>query len=159
MRNFEQAICGNMGKRFIAGRIDSAPGRIEVGCLHATRWIRSNLFVIDDAALTSINHAIYAPELNSSIKDSPHEDTFFGATVAASLRSHLSDWLFSAGPVTWYKAEPLSSANHLRMASKARCIVQELYLSMRLEDAGTRFVQPPPLSIVEKIAVRAGYTY
>jgi hypothetical protein len=111
---------------------------------------------MDDAALASVDHAIYAPELNAYINDSPDEDIFFGPGIARSLRRHISGWLLSTDPPAWYEAEPLSVKNHAKMANKARCILQELFFSMRLANSSTGFVQPSPLTIVEKIAVKAG---
>ncbi|MDB5788163.1 MAG: hypothetical protein JWQ50_8078 [Caballeronia mineralivorans] len=156
LRNLHRAARTHMGTKFIAGRIDSAVRQVEVNHLLGTRWVRSNLFVMDDAALASIDHVIYAPELNAYINDSPDEDFFFGPGVARSLRRHISGWLLSTDPPTWYKAEPLSVKNHAKMANKARSILQELFFSMRLANSSTGFVQPSPLTIMEKIAVKAG---
>ena len=157
LRNLHGAVRTYMGTKFISGRIDSAVRQVEVNHLLGTRWVRSNLFVMDNAALKSINHMIYVPELNAYINDSPDQDTFFGPAVAHSLRRHISGWLFSANPDAWYKAEPLSIKNSASMANKARCILQELFFSMRLANFDTGFVQPKPLTVAEKIAVRARF--
>ncbi|SIT42909.1 hypothetical protein BN2475_380157 [Paraburkholderia ribeironis] len=155
LREFSRAAQAHLGSNAIVGLIDSAPRRLELYGQQASRWVRSNLFVMDKHALESINNQIYVAPLDSFINESPREDDFFSASIGPSLRSHISHWLFSGSSDTWYKSEPLSLDNHLRMARKARSILQELFLSMRLEGAETALVQPQ-LSKVERVLVNLG---
>ncbi|CAN7733259.1 hypothetical protein LJR267_009224 [Paraburkholderia hospita] len=155
LRKFSRAAQAYLGSNAIVGLIDSAPRRLELCGLHASRWVRSNLFVMDQLALESVRNRIYVARLNACINDSPKEGDFFAEGVGPSLRSHLSHWLFSGSSDAWYKSEPLSLDNHRRMAAKARSILQELFLSMRLENAATALIQPQ-LSKVEKVLVNLG---
>lgn len=143
--------------RSIVGNTDSVPRRLDVHGLYCVRWVRSNLFYMDHEALLAINHTVYVPEIDALIAGGSTEPEFYSKTVSPSLRHHISTWLFGSGEFAWYKAEPLTAENCTRMAFKARCILQELYLSMRLEAADTHFLPPKPLRFWEKAAVRMGY--
>lgn len=156
LRNFGEALSKHLGTNAIVGLVNSAPRRLELCDLHASRWIRSNFFVADQRALANLRDMIYVPEVDACINDSPRESEFFSQHVGPSLCSHISNWLFSGSAGAWYKSEPLSVSNHLAMAAKARCILQELFLSMRLEVAATALIQPAPLKKVEKVLVRLG---
>jgi hypothetical protein len=155
LRKFSSAAQEHLGSNAIVGLVDSAPRRLELCGLHTSRWVRSNLFVMDRHALESIHNQMYVARLDACINDSPKEEDFFADSIGPSLRSHLSRWLFSGSPDAWYKSEPLSLDNHRRMAAKARSILQELFLSMRLEGAATALIQPQ-LSKVEKVLVNLG---
>jgi hypothetical protein len=155
IRNLRDSIKSKEVRRAV-GVTDGVTRRLYVNGLHSVRWIRSNLLFMDAAALKSINYRIYAPDIDPLIVANAREDLFFSADVALSLRQHIGDWLFGRGPMTWYKAEPLSEHNCEKMAFKARCILQELYLSMRLETGDTHFIPPQPLKFWEKALVRTG---
>ncbi|KIG05684.1 hypothetical protein BurMR1_0769 [Burkholderia sp. MR1] len=155
IRKFGRAAQADLGPNIVIGNIDSVPRRLELCGEHTSRWVRSNLFLMDKQALQNLHNQIYVPALNACINESPNEDDFFSDHVAPSLRSHISHWLFSGSPDAWYKSEPLSPDNYRRMAAKARCILQELFLSMRLERAQAALVQPQ-LSRAEKTMVILG---
>jgi hypothetical protein len=156
LRNFRDTV-RTRPVRSIVGNTDSVPRRLDVNGLYCVRWVRSNLFYIDHAALASINHTIYVPGIDDLILGGPTEAEFYSQDVSPSLKHHISSWLFGKGALAWYKAQPLSAENCTQMAFKARCILQELYLSMRLEAADTHFLPPIPLRFYEKAAVRLGY--
>lgn len=157
LREFSHAAHAHLGSNAVIGVIDSAPRRLELCGLHGSRWVRSNLFVMDQHALESVRNQIYVARLDACINDSPKEEDFFAEGIGPSLRLHLSHWLFSGAPDAWYKSEPLSLDNHRKMAAKARSILQELFLGMRLENAATAFIQPPRLSKVERALVNLGW--
>jgi hypothetical protein len=93
------------------------------------------LIFIDAAALKSIDHQLYRPEIAGWVRESADPNEFFSDEVGPATQARTSKWLFAAGG--WYDAAPLSPANQKRLSLKARSILQELYLTMRLEHAGT----------------------
>jgi hypothetical protein len=128
-------ICDNALKQRIAGQVDQYQDRLSLGELTNDRWVRSNLMFIDSAALKSIHCRLYVPEVDSWIRDRSDPAEFFGDQVGPATRTKLSKWLFEPGG--WYGAAPLSIHNQRRLCEKARSILQEIYLTMRLDHAGT----------------------
>jgi hypothetical protein len=100
------------------------------------RWVSTNVFALNLAALRELEHRLYVPRLGADVPGGSTLDTFFGAALDRDLKAHIASWLFATtGKDRWYKAEPLSAENAGRMAEKARAILQEKYLSARLEYA------------------------
>jgi hypothetical protein len=84
-------------------------------------------------------------------------DAFFSPRLDAVLREHLGRWLFvSAGEMSWYRAAPLDAQNAPAFSRKARSILQEKYLSARLEAAGTIFADIKQMSHSERLLQRVG---
>ena len=71
LRKFTHAVQSHFGSNVIVGRIDSVPRRLELRGHNTSRWIRSNLFVMDKQALESLNNEIYVANVNSWINESP----------------------------------------------------------------------------------------
>lgn len=99
-------------------------------------WLRSNLFYLDPVALKSIDRRLYCPTVNDLINDSG-ATSFVAAEADPRITALIDRWLFKPGPYAWYRAQPLSNENWDFMARKARSILQERYLSMRLLAQGT----------------------
>jgi hypothetical protein len=113
--------------------------------------VRSNLIGFDHAAISALDYKIYQPHLNDYLNDSV--DTFFTDHIKASTREKISQWLFAKEGHAWYGAAPLTEDNCAKMATKARSIIQEFYLAMRLEQNKTIFVQPK-LGLLERVSLR-----
>jgi hypothetical protein len=135
MNAMRRRIDDEASSQRIVGRIDQAEQLLSLGGLTGNRWVRSNLIFIDAAALKSIDHQLYLPEIAGWVRESADPNEFFGDEVGPATKARTSKWLFEAGG--WYDAAPLSPANQKRLSLKARSILQELYLTMRLEHAGT----------------------
>lgn len=134
-----------------------APRRFVIGDVSSNRWIQSHFFAMDSAALEAIEHTIYAPEINSLVSESPDPALFLANLSDKALRSYVEGWLFSESGSRWYGAEPLSQDNFRRFALKARSILQEKYLSMRMDSSFVAFHSPHaklPRRVVEKFARR-----
>jgi hypothetical protein len=98
------------------------------------------VFALNLAALRELEHKLYVPRLNADVPGGPTLDTFFSARLDRDLKAHIASWLFATtGRDRWYKSEPLNPENAERMAEKARAILQEKYLSARLEYAPADF--------------------
>jgi hypothetical protein len=135
MDAMQRRIDDRASSQRMVGRIDQAEQLLSLGGLTGNRWVRSNLIFIDAAALRSIDHQFYLPEIAGWVRESADPNKFFSDEVGPATQVRTSKWLFEPGG--WYDAAPLSPANQRRFASKARSILQELYLTMRLEHAGT----------------------
>jgi len=136
LRSFVRQTTRDLHK-FALGRVYTNTRTMRLQGLESSRWIRTHLFALDGAALRALGNRIYCPELDSLITASPHPDLFFGG-VTGEMRDLLSRFLFTPGPYSWYAATPLRADNCAAMARKAGAILQEKYLTMRLEaaDAG-----------------------
>ena len=134
LRCFVHQLSWDM-RNFALGMIYSRPRPMALLGLQSTRWIRTHLFAIDREALSALNQRIYHPEIDGLITASPDPEVFFGDQVAGGLRDLIDEFLFRPGPYNWYAAAPLCDANCSSMAGKARAILQEKYLTMKLEAA------------------------
>jgi hypothetical protein len=121
-------------RKMAAGKVDYSERLLTLGAFSGSRWIRSNLMFIDDAALQSINRKIFVPEISEWIVETADEALFFGDQISVNTRERLSKWLFRESG--WYASAPLSSSNYKKFRFKAQAILQEFYLTMRLENAG-----------------------
>jgi hypothetical protein len=139
MKAFVDKLMMRSSDKFIIGTLYASERLLELAGLRSNRWVRTNLFAMDKAALATIRFAIYQPSLEAAIESSHDVQSFFGSQVGPNLRNHIEKWLFSADGDRWFDAAPLSDRNAERMAGKARCILQEKYLSMRLDAAGVAF--------------------
>jgi hypothetical protein len=139
----------------VVGQVDRNPlfrsRSLQIDDLETSRWVRSNLIGLDQDALLALDHRIYQPYLNDYITDSV--DNFFTEHIKANTREQISQWLFAPDGLRWYGAAPLTEYNCAMMAAKARSIVQEYHLAMRLEQNKTLFIQPK-LTLPERIAVK-----
>jgi hypothetical protein len=122
-------------RNFALGMLYSQPRTMILLGMQSSRWIRTHLFCIDREGLSALQRRIYAPEIDRLITASPDPEVFFGHEVNGGLRELLTHFLFRPGQFSWYAAAPLSAQNCVAMAGKARAILQEKYLTMRLESA------------------------
>ena len=134
----------------VVGQVDRSSS-LQIDDLETSRWVRSNLIGFDHNALLALDYKIYQPYLNGYLNDSV--DEFFTDHIKASTREKISQWLFAAGGHAWYGAAPLTKDNCTKMAAKARSIIQEFHLAMRLEQNKTLFLEPK-LNLQERILLR-----
>jgi hypothetical protein len=126
----------------VTGYVYTHERRITINGMVGSRWVRSNLFGLDKEAITRLGHKIYDPSIDKFITESADIDTFLGPDLDSSYKLIIADWLFSTAPNKWYKAQPLSTANSSMMAGKAKSLLQEQWLSLRLETIGAAFYMP-----------------
>jgi hypothetical protein len=113
--------------------------------------VRSNLIGFDHVAIAALEYKINKPHLNDYLKDSV--DMFFTDNIGQSTRDKISRWLFTADGHGWYGATPLAKDNCAKMAAKARSIIQEFHLAMRLKENGTIFIEPK-LNALERLSLK-----
>ena len=125
----------------IVGQVESIARSYLLAGLRSHRWVRSSVYALNRAAIGALGGRIYVPEFDASVVETDDRSRFFTPVVDAVLADHLHEWLFKSRGAGnhWYGAEPLQASNMARMARKARSILQEKYLSARLEDRGAEF--------------------
>jgi hypothetical protein len=137
----------------VVGKVDTAQRLLSIAPLASSRWIRSNLVGLDHEALEQVRFRVYVPELEALVHETDRESDFFSPALDRSVRDHMQKWLFQPENHSWYGASGLDSRNAARFAAKARSILQELHLSMRLNCEGVAFV-PPRLTHHEQRMIR-----
>ena len=139
----------------IVGQVVSLPRSYQIEGSRTHRWMTTNLFALNRAALVALDRRVYRPELEFLVTETSELEKFFAARVDRVLREHLEAWLFRARPGWhWYASDPLQPGNAAYMARKARSILQEKYLSALLESLSAEFVDLNDLSVRRKV-VRA----
>jgi hypothetical protein len=151
LRAFTRSMTEKVPNR-VVGQVDRSPlPSLQIDDLETSRWVRSNLVGLDHRALMALDYKVYQPSLNDYINNSATD--FFTEHIKATTQEHISQWLFGKDGLTWYGAAPLTVHNCEKMAAKARSIVQELHLAMRLEKNKTRFIQPKR-TLLERFSVK-----
>ena len=124
------------------GMIDTVPRALSIDRFLTSRWVRSNLMGFDAEAISRIGYRIYVPAIDDYVTATADAQSFFSSSVGRSLQDHISRWLFATSGNRWYGAAPLAPENAAKLAAKARSILQEKYLSMRLEQVFAAFLHP-----------------
>ena len=138
-----------------AGQIECLPAEYSILGRKTNRWLTTNVFALNRAAIDALGGQLWHPELDAFIHASARPGEFFSSQVHPVLAEHLSGWLFGRfGAKAWYAAEPLDESNAARFAFKARAILQEKYLAALLMDAGTRLVDIKRSNRAERLVSR-----
>lgn len=117
----------------------------------ATSWVSTYLFFMNNLALQAIDYKIWSKEQNEqSVNGGYNKQNFFSESISQNLKEWLIKWLFEDGG--WYKSEPLSEANYKFFEIKAKSIINEKYLSAKLNSVGGQIIDPfIAMSIFRKI--------
>jgi hypothetical protein len=156
-RHFVQAVTTieDRDTPIVVGQVESLPRSFDLLGLRMHRWITTNAFAVNRGALRALSHRLRCAEPDELVPGSPPAEAFFSARLDPVLREHLGRWLFvPAGALSWYRAAPLDALNAPALARKAQSILQEKYLSARLEAAGTIFADIKQMSGSEKLLQR-----
>ena len=151
-RAFMRALLDRRYTRRVVGHIDHATRRLGIDGCWSSRWLRSNLVGFDYDALSSIDFRLHAPHLHDYVRETDVVADFFSEKVDRALQDYIADWLFSEG--RWYGAAALAKANARALAFKARSILQEKYLAIRLDQRQVAFL-PPRYTPAEQVTRRA----
>ena len=139
----------------VVGQVESLLRSFELLGIRMHRWITTNAFAVNRGALRALKHRLRSAEPDELVAGSMPAEAFFSPRLDPVLREHLSRWLFVPdGAVSWYRAAPLDEQNAPALARKARSILQEKYLSARLEAASTIFADIKQLSSSERLLQR-----
>ena len=136
----------------VIGQVVSLPRSYQIDGLRTHRWMTTNLFALNRAALHALDGKLRWPELDALVIETCEVSKFFAPSLDLLLREHLEAWLFRAHQGWhWYASAPLEKPNVLKMAHKARSILQEKYLAALLESMGTEFIDLNDLSVSQKM--------
>jgi hypothetical protein len=124
------------------GIITTVPRALSIDQFLTSRWVRLNLMGFDAEAISRIGYRIYVPAIDENVAATADAQSFFSSSVGRSLQDHVGRWLFATSGDRWYGAAPLAPDNAAKLAAKARSILQEQYLSMRLEQVFAAFLYP-----------------
>ena len=138
-----------------AGQIESLPAEYSILGSRTNRWLTTNIFALNRAAIDALDGKLFHPELDAFVRASAKPGEFFSSQVDPVLAEHLSAWLFGRpSEKAWYGAEPLDDSNARRFAFKARAILQEKYLAALLLEAGTVLIDVRRSNRVERLISR-----
>ena len=142
-RNFVNHVLSGLEENpasFIVGKGGARSCSFCIEGLRIHRWISTNVFALNVPALRELQYRLHVPKLDAYVPGGPTLESFFSGALDRELQAHIKSWLFATtGKDRWYKSEPLSPENAGWMADKARAILQEKYLSARLEYVPTNF--------------------
>jgi hypothetical protein len=144
LRDLVKALRANTSSAIAVGRMCRASEPIAIGGLSGHGWLRSHMMGFGANTLGRIDYRLRAPEFDSLIQETGEADRFFHPDICLHLRQHWNHWLFGTGAGTWYKAQALTPESAPFLANRARAMVQEIVLSMRLEQAGVQFLNLDP---------------
>lgn len=134
------------------GIVDGCERSMQIDGCRGHRWIRTHTLALNDVALCVLEGRIRSVEVDPLISGGDSEESFFAAKCDPSLKLRLSSWLFQPdGRFKWYRAAPLTADNCSSMAGKARAILQELYLSFRLESSSAIFIDLRAATLLGKL--------
>jgi hypothetical protein len=125
----------------VVGQVESLPRSFDLLGIRMHRWITTNAFAVNRGALRALKRRLRCAEPDDLVVGLTPAEAFFSTRLDPVLGKYLSRWLFvPAGALSWYGAAPLDERNAPALARKARSILQEKYLSARLEAAGAIFI-------------------
>jgi hypothetical protein len=137
------------------GRVDSLPRSYALHGARSHRWITTNVFALNRRALEVLGGRVHHAELDALIRTTADLGDFFSPEMDEVLVNHLKAWLFGAAPgPRWREAAPLAPGNAERYAGKARAILQEKYLSARLDEGKAFFADLRKLSDLDRLRCR-----
>ena len=141
------------------GPIDSLPRSYTLLGARSHRWIRSNAFALNRGALRALDWRLRCVEVDALVRGGTDEGTFLADDLDEILAHHLRSFLFhpDACP-SWYRAAALDAGNAAAFARKACSILQEKYLSARLDAVSAIFIDTKPVFDSERLAHRLDAT-
>lgn len=104
--------------------------------LSGRKWLSTYCFYLSYDSLKKIDFTVNSELLH---RESPDTDngSLFPASMSENLRTWLEHWLFGGG---WYKSKSLTKTPNGIAEFKARAIVNEKMLSLRLTDKNVEIV-------------------
>ena len=132
------ALCHDNKNPYIAGEICWSINFQELKkrkkCL--LRWVRSSIFVMPPSAIKKLA-TISLPDIKSKPYVTLNDKLFaFHESVPSLFGERIKLWLTpSSEQKVWYKADNVSQD---QLLLKAKCVLQEMYLTMRCEELSIR---------------------
>jgi hypothetical protein len=141
----------------VIGPVDPRQTSFIVRGAPMNRWVSTHYFALNVHALAALDFMVRDPAVEELVAPRAPESSFFSPQLHPSHAAMLSAWLFRPGaPSSWYKAEALGPQNAGRFAQKARSILQEHFLTSKLEWVCAAVINAKPAGVKEKVLARWG---
>lgn len=156
---YEQSLLSELARTvdhpIAVGQIESLRRSFVIAGHRTHRWITTNIFALNRAALHVLDGRIHDLSIERDIVESRDRSAFFGDDLDPVLRAHLDAWLFKNGAEAhWYRAQELRDDNMAWMAKKARSILQEKRLTASLEGASAELVDIKEIGLLRELRRR-----
>ena len=155
------ALAAEEQQPILIGKIEQARQSFSLAGLTFDRWVRSNLFYLNQAALQALRHTVYEPEVFAAPRYE-HGRLLLGMAASSALEQHLARWM-STDPADdgWlvHSGRPGIGTEVLR--GKTGSILLEKRLSSRVLAAGgaLRSYEPATPSWWHRLRVKAFFAY
>lgn len=158
-KDYEDSLLSELGRRvehpIAVGQIVSLRQSFVIAGQRTHRWITSNIFALNRAAVAAIGGRVYDAALEAAIRETSDRARFFADEVHPVLSAHMAAWLFESGDAPhWYRSQQLDDDNVAAMAGKARSILQEKRLTALLEGASAELVDIKEIGLLRELRRR-----
>ena len=94
-RNFVRHIAAtrDLDTPIIVGQVESIPRSYRLQGFRTHRWVTTNVFGLNRAALRALQYKVYSPDIDGLISTSARIENFFSSEVDPVLKQHLANWL------------------------------------------------------------------
>ena len=137
------------GRPACVGHIDCYNEPIELGVFTAQHWIRSCFFLLSPSDVRLLGTCAAAPAHAELFSGDPAHPFLPQAPLSERYRAFITDWLTGPGlgqGVEWHSTFALTDETLRAFEDKARAILNEQLLSIRLQALGCRLVDVTWLS-------------
>jgi hypothetical protein len=150
LERFEPAVLqAAAGRAVCVGHIDCYNEPIEVRGYHAQHWIRSCFLFLPPAEVKALGTFVSVPAEAPLFSGDPERPFRADAPLSPRYRDYITQWLTGAGlgqGVAWHSRFALAKDTLPAFEAKARAILNEQLLSIRLQALGCRLIDVTWLS-------------
>ena len=142
------------GRPACIGHIDCYNEPIRVRTYHSQHWIRSCFFFLPPAELQALGSLVSIADGRPFFSGDPDSPFRADAPLDQQYREYIMKWLTGAGVdqgVTWHSTFGLTPDTIDAFEQKARAILNEQLLSIRLQALGCRLVDVTWLSAMLRV--------
>ncbi len=147
---FDAAALDAIGGRPVClGHIDCYNEPIDVRTYRSQHWIRSCFFLLPPADAKALGSFVSVPDGTPFFSGDPDEPFRVDAPISLQYRTYLTQWLTGGEigqGVEWHSRFPLTKDTLPAFEQKARAILNEHLLSIRLRALGCRLIDVTWLS-------------
>ena len=131
------------GRPVCLGHIDCYHEPIEIGAYRNQHWIRTGFFFLPPEEVKALGSFVSIADGRHIFSGNPDAPFRAGAPLDEQYRRYITEWLTGGGVgqgVTWHSTFRLTAATLEHFEQKARMILNEQLLSIRLQALGCRLV-------------------
>ena len=137
------------GRPACVGHIDCYNEPIQVGAYPGQHWIRSCFFFLPPAEVKALRSFVSVADGTPFFSGNPHSPFRADAPISQRYRDYITDWLTGRGVgqgVQWHSTFELTKDTLTKFEEKARAILNEQLLSIRLQSLGCHLIDVTWLS-------------